>query len=212
MKYLILTITSLVTVSQSQAATVALTNADFEAGVTHVASGYDAGGADIPGWMNLSMPGGATDTGVEGSGAWWGTYLGSFSSFMRVGNSGYLMSSHTIQAGDEFTIGLVAKTWDAASQFTATLFFDDPTVPANVIGTFTSAVNGTWTSYSNSTAIDATPASVGGTLGIIIANTFSPHPGFLNFDNVSINVVPEPSAALLGSLGALALLRRRRTV
>jgi MYXO-CTERM domain-containing protein len=32
----------------------------------------------------------------------------------------------------------------------------------------------------------------------------------LSFDNIVINAVPEPSAALLGGLGALALLRRRR--
>lgn len=31
-----------------------------------------------------------------------------------------------------------------------------------------------------------------------------------NFDNLSVSAVPEPSAALLGGLGALALLRRRR--
>jgi hypothetical protein len=32
----------------------------------------------------------------------------------------------------------------------------------------------------------------------------------VNFDSISLSVVPEPSAALLGGLGLLALLRRRR--
>jgi uncharacterized protein (TIGR03382 family) len=31
-----------------------------------------------------------------------------------------------------------------------------------------------------------------------------------NIDNLSITAIPEPSAALLGGLGLLALLRRRR--
>jgi hypothetical protein len=206
MKYLFFAVATLITVTEGRAASILLTNADFEAGVTNIATGYDAPGADIPGWTDLSLAP-AADSGVEGPGAWWGTYQNGYSSFMRVGNSAYLISGHTIQAGEEFTIGIVAKTWDAASQFTATLFYDSPT---NVIGTFTSGVDGTWTSYSDSTGIVATPESVGGTLGIIIANTYSPHPGFLNFDNVTIDVVPEPSVALLGGLGVLGLLRRRR--
>ena len=35
-------------------------------------------------------------------------------------------------------------------------------------------------------------------------------PPFAVLDGVSLEAVPEPSAALLGALGALALLRRRR--
>ena len=34
--------------------------------------------------------------------------------------------------------------------------------------------------------------------------------GTWRFDMVTVNAVPEPSSALLGSLGVLALLRRRR--
>lgn len=37
-----------------------------------------------------------------------------------------------------------------------------------------------------------------------------PTSGTLTVDNVNVSVIPEPSAALLGGLGALALLRRRR--
>ncbi len=33
---------------------------------------------------------------------------------------------------------------------------------------------------------------------------------YIQFDNVTLNFIPEPSAALLGGLGLLALLRRRR--
>jgi hypothetical protein len=30
------------------------------------------------------------------------------------------------------------------------------------------------------------------------------------FDNLNVNVIPEPSGALLGGLGLIALMRRRR--
>ena len=50
--------------------------------------------------------------------------------------------------------------------------------------------------------------------------TFGANDGFINmeaagnvnglFDNLSVQVIPEPSAALLGGLGLLAMLRRRR--
>ncbi len=198
-KYLGLTAAALITVSGSQAALVSLTNADFEAGVGNFPDGFDAD-PDIPGWMDLTI----TDAGVEAAGAWWGTFDG-HSAFLAVGNGAYLLSGYTIQDGDEFTVGAAAKTWDATSELTATVFYDDP---ANVIGTYTIGVDNTWTLYS-STPIAATPASIGGTLGISIENSASS--GFLNFDDVSIDVVPEPSVALLGGVGILGLLRRRRS-
>jgi len=50
--------------------------------------------------------------------------------------------------------------------------------------------------------------------------TFGANDGFINmeaagnvngfFDNLSVQAIPEPSAALLGGLGLLAMLRRRR--
>lgn len=42
-----------------------------------------------------------------------------------------------------------------------------------------------------------------------LAGTFSGY-GQANFDNLTVALVPEPGAAMLGSLGMLALLRRRR--
>ena len=47
-------------------------------------------------------------------------------------------------------------------------------------------------------------------LSFLSVGTPSGAPPFALLDGVSLNAVPEPSAALLGALGALALLRRRR--
>lgn len=194
-------------VSESQAVSLVLTNGNFEATTANAfPQGFDISGNDVPGWQNL---GPIVDSGVENSNAWWGTYSG-YSAFLGKGDGAKLMTSHTIQLGDMFTFGLVAKTWSASSQFLVTFFYNDP---ANVIGTYSSGVTGAWTAYSNPTPIAATLASVGGTLGFSIQNTLAYNGSWeqaVNFDNVTIDVIPEPSAALLGGLGMLALLRRRR--
>jgi hypothetical protein len=210
MKKLLIAVATLAAVSESQAALLSLTNGDFEATTANAfPQGFDISGNDVPGWQNLGT---IVDSGVENSSAWWGTYSG-YSAFLGKGDGAKLMTNHTIQLGDKFTFGLFAKSWSVSSQFVATLFYNDP---ANVIGTYSSGVNNTWTAYSNPTTIDATLASVGGTLGFSIQNTQTAVGGeqswerAVNFDNVTINVVPEPSAALLGGLGMLALLRRRR--
>ena len=211
-KKLLVAVATLVAVSESQAVSLVLTNGNFEATTANAfPGGFDIGGNDVPGWQNLTA---ITDSGVENSSAWWGTYSG-YSAFLAKGDGAYLMTTHTIQTGDEFTLGLFAKTWigGTTSQFVATFFYDNP---ANVIGTYSTGVTDTWTAYSNPTTIAATLASVGGTLGISILNTQTAvggEPGYfraVNFDNVTIDVVPEPSATLLGGLGMLALLRRRR--
>ncbi len=155
---------------------IALENADFESGVQNYPDGFDAS-PDVPGWRDGDQ---ITDSGTENSNAWWGSYEGT-SAFMRMGDSAYLPSDYTIQLGDEFTIGFVAKSWDGSSQWTATLFYDDP---VNEIGSYSANINGSWTAYSNETRIVATPESVGGTLGVLFKNTGS---GFANLDNVTID-------------------------
>ncbi len=49
-----------------------------------------------------------------------------------------------------------------------------------------------------------------GTLNVFDTALLRADSGTAFFDNVQVSVVPEPSAALLGGLGLLALLRRRR--
>ncbi|QTN32226.1 hypothetical protein HZ994_07745 [Akkermansiaceae bacterium] len=47
-------------------------------------------------------------------------------------------------------------------------------------------------------------------IALEIMTAFKPSDGRVGFDEIAITAIPEPSAALLGGLGMLALLRRRR--
>jgi hypothetical protein len=171
-------------------AKIALENADFEAGVGSWPEfdGFDNPAHDVPGWRNY--PAVIDSAGVEGGNAWWGTYNGSFSAFFFPGRGAYLTSQYTIQPGDVFDFGYVAKVWWGPSQWTVTLFYD---VPTNVIGSVSSDINGGWTNYSGRVA--ATPASVGHTLGILFVNTGG---SVATLDEVTLaRVLPKTAPAVL---------------
>jgi hypothetical protein len=171
-------------------AKIALENADFEAGVGSWPEfdGFDNPAHDVPGWKNY--PATMDSAGVEAGNAWWGTYNGSFSAFLFPGRGGYLQSEYTIKPGDTFDIGYAAKVWWGPSKWTATLFYNNP---ANVIGSFSSDINGGWSSYSG--RIAATPASVGGKLGILFVNTGG---SVATLDAVTLALVlPESAPPLL---------------
>lgn len=156
---------------------IPLPNGDLEESIrANFPTGFDSPD-DVPNWTDLSI----VDSGIENTGAWWGTYDG-YSAFMKAGDGAYLMSGHTIREGDEFVIGFAGKSWDGSSEWTATLFHDDP---ANVIGTYVQSVYGNWITYRNPTPIPATAGSIGGTLGVSFVNTGT---GFANLDQVTLSV------------------------
>ncbi len=63
---------------------------------------------------------------------------------------------------------------------------------------------------NNGAAAGTSTTWLDGLLGYDIAIRFAGQGYGAVIDNVSVDVIPEPTAALLGSLGLLALLRRRR--
>ena len=173
-----------------RAPAIALENADFEAGVGSWPEfdGFDNPAHDVPGWTNYHTP--MDSAGVEAGNAWWGTYNGSFSAFFFPGRGAYINSQYTIEPGDTFDIGYVAKIWWGPSQWTATLFYDNP---ANVIGSFSSDINGGWSNYSG--RIAATPESAGHKLGILFVNTGA---DVATLDAVTLNLtLPETAPPLL---------------
>ncbi|MEN6306309.1 MAG: PEP-CTERM sorting domain-containing protein, partial [Anaerohalosphaeraceae bacterium] len=93
-----------------------------------------------------------------------------------------------------------------AGEWTATLFYDDP---ANVIGSYVQGMASwfpdlVW--YSDTTGIASTPETVGGTLGILMTSSGT---GISQFDELTVNVIPEPATMALLALGGL-LLRRKK--
>lgn len=188
-------------------------NLDFdESTQVYFPGGFDDPAYDIPGWQSLVT----SDTGIEADAAWWGNYE-NYTAFMASGNSGFNLSTYVIQPGDEFDLSFYAKSWslaangwgaDADCTLTVSLFYGND--PANVFGSFTTPVmpnSNNSADYSlYQTQIAASGASEGQTLGV-----FAESSGFFaNFDEISINVVPEPSTFALAGFGLLGLLMVRR--
>jgi hypothetical protein len=191
------------------------TNLDFDSGAVTTSPyvGFDAPHTtEIIGWTNLNTPGALVDSGVEATGAWWVPY-DNRSAFLYKDDGAYNLSTYMIGTGDVFDISMYAKGWNwqaAGGALTVTLFYGaDPNL--NMIGSFSTgalAQGTTWTQYTSG-SIAATAGSIGQMLGIKVVSSGATN-SYANFDEIAVNVVPEPSAALLGGLGLLALLRRRR--
>jgi hypothetical protein len=193
----------------SQAAVInSFVNADFDSGIVTTPGpfkGFDAPAApEIIGWSNYGT---VNDAGVEASGAWWiQGYAYQNCAFVNVGGGASNMSSYVIQAGDQFTASFIGDGWGGTSA-RVSLWYDNP---ANVFGSYDAVMNA-WhfDPYSNATAIGATQAAVGGTLGVTVENLGG---NMLGFDQVSVNVVPEPATITLVLMGlaALAIVRKRK--
>jgi hypothetical protein len=114
------------------------------------------------------------------------------------------------------TVGLPAPTVTFAAQGTST-GFDSGTWSWSVDGTnFTplAGVNtGTRATYALATADFSGVTQLENQANVTLRYTLSgatSNSGNNRIDNLQVNAIPEPSAALLGAVGLLALIRRRR--
>jgi len=122
-------------------------------------------------------------------------------------------TSHTVALGDTFSLTFYygsAENWDVGTDTIGVFLYST----AGVIWTTTvsptqNALTGGFTEF---TANNIPAANIGETLFL----RFESNAGLYEYaaiDDVTLTVspIPEPSAALLGGLGLLALLRRRRS-
>ena len=186
--FLLFVVAMLATVSQAEIID-SFVNLDFDSGAVTTGGpgfkGFDApDSTEIDGWSNY--PAGAlNDAGVEAEGAWWSPYETN-SAFMSTGDAAYNMSSYVMQGGEAFSVSFMAKRWweDSSGEWTVTLFYD---TPENVIGTYVaSALPNAWTAYSMEDVIEATPESVGGTLGVLLQSSGA---SFANIDELVVERV-----------------------
>jgi hypothetical protein len=214
----IASIVSLAAVANAQDISGYFENLDFDSGAVTTGGpgfkGFDAPDAtEIIGWANFrnGAAGPLNDAGVEAAdvGWWLGGYTHQNAAFMSSQDAAYNMSTYTIQSGDVFGIEYLGARWGwtGAGQWTATLFYDNP---ANVIGSYVQDINSDWLGqnvrYSSTTGIAATPASVGGKLGILLTSTGT---AISQIDEIVI-AVPEPTTFALAGFGLLGMLMMRR--
>ena len=193
---------SLAFATSAHAATIALNNASLEA-----PSYYNAN-AQYPGWVGInnwevnftgwSMSGnrGASPVAYDGSQGLW-----------TVAGYGW----NGVSQNSTYTVGAAGITLTAAvyGKSASTAWFNlqlllDGSQMSFAQPYFASATD--WTQIT--TSYVTTVADIGKIVGISFGMESTNNYAYM--DSASLSVIPEPGAALLGGLGMLALLRRRR--
>ncbi|MDB4504533.1 PEP-CTERM sorting domain-containing protein [Akkermansiaceae bacterium] len=208
MKKTIITTAVCAMASMANATLVLVTNGDFEAGASNWGN-FASGGTVV------SFPATGGNTGgfgkVDNTAGAWGGGLVSPADFEFPGNTGIPLASMGLVAGETYTFqmdminlagdglgGVKFESWGAA------MISNTGDVPA-------SGQSSSWATYTWDYTIDAAATSI--KIVPLLTGGSNNAGGSINssigFDNVGVNVVPEPSGFALAALGALGLLGRR---
>ncbi|MCX6877035.1 MAG: hypothetical protein NTW21_24965 [Verrucomicrobia bacterium] len=187
-------------ITGAQAATIALNNGSLEAGGSawNIPNNFDD-------WSESGQTGKAPVAHTGSYGLWncWGYGWNSLSQ----------QSTYTVASvGETISAFVWAKT--DGNLGTETAWFN-LTLTLDNVGVAFAQPNYSggqdWTELTASYV--TTAADIGKTVGISFGTDGGPtnnQPNYVYMDDASLSVIPEPSATVLGGLGVLALLRRRR--
>ena len=196
MKKLAVILSVLASASVANGALNIVTNGDFSNGLA------DWGFAGVGAGPTSSLTGGNPDgygTIDQTAGGWGGVLINdndspaSLASLGLVAGDTYTFSIDMINLGSGAPVaGMKIENWNAG------LISDS--------GNITFAVTSSWDTYTFSYTVD--PAATG--LKFVPLLVVQPVGSSVGFDNVGVEVVPEPTSSVLLGLGALGLLARRR--
>lgn len=159
----------------------------------------------IPGWSGEGTGGGGAETG-------WGPTEGIYTGYCGGNMEVFQLTGHTIVADEVYTLTIDARrTWQGPN-ITLGLYYDDGGTRVQMASLFHEFVGGDTTDMEElnlvALANDA-PDAIGNSLGIQIMSG-PPDAAWIGFDNVRLDVIPEPATLALLGFGALGLIRRRR--
>jgi hypothetical protein len=164
---------------------------------------------DVNNWVDLGGPAvsGANSGTDETAG---GGIFGDREAYFNTDNLAYNLTTETIALGETFNFGFAHIEDGRADALGYLAYFDGTDILAipdtDLIGGDDQAGIDTYRS-----SWDAVPGDwVGQPIALVLGDNLADGDNFPEIDNAFLERVPEPSTALLGGFGLLALLRRRR--